>query len=75
LAWLFFWRPPCVLRRVTCQLSDDSSEALEGLLASYRGGWLTLRDVTAIRAGNAPEKLAGDAVVHRSKISFLQVAP
>ena len=73
LRWLLFWRPPCLLRRVVCQLTDDPNEALEGLLASYRGHWLTLRDVTALRAGATPEKMQGDAVIHRSKVSFLQV--
>lgn len=73
--WLLWWRPPCLLRRVVVNLSHDSTEALEGVLWSSRGPWLTLRDVTALKAGVPPEPMKGDAVIHRSNIAYLQVAP
>ncbi len=75
MRWLFWWRPPCLLRRVVVNFTHDPTEALEGVFWSYRGGWLTLRDVSALKAGKAPTKIPGDAVVHRSAIAFLQVTP
>ncbi len=55
--------------------THDSTEALEGVLWSCRGPWLTLRDATAIKAGEASVKLLGEAVVERSKVAYLQVLP
>lgn len=75
LRWLFFWRPPCLLQRVIVNFTHDSTEAFEGILWSYRGGWLTLRDVSGLKASAQPAKLPGDIVIHRSQIKFLQVAP
>lgn len=73
MRWLLFWRPPCLLRRVIVNLSHDSTEAFEGILWSYRGGWLTLRDVSALKAGQAPAQVNGDVVIHRSNLAYLQV--
>jgi hypothetical protein len=75
MRWLLFWRPPCLLRRVIVNFTHDSTEAFEGILWSYRGGWLTLTDVSALKASLPPAKIPGDIVVHRSTIAYLQVAP
>lgn len=75
MRWLCWWRPPCLLRRVILNFTHDSTEALEGVLWSSRGPWLTLRDVSAIKAGQAPAKLVGDVVLHRATVAYLQVAP
>jgi hypothetical protein len=74
MRWLWFWRPPCLLRRVIVNFTHDSTEAMEGVLWSSRGPWLTLRDVSALKAGQPPVKLVGDVVVERSKIAYLQVS-
>lgn len=73
--WLFFWRPPCLLRRVIVNFVHDPSEAFEGVLWAYRGRWLTLRDVSGLKAGQDPTKLPGELVVHRSQVAYLQVMP
>jgi len=75
MRWLLFWRPPCLLRRVIVNFTHDPTEAFEGVLWSYRGGWLTLRDVSALKTGLPPTKVSGDVVLHRSAIAYLQVAP
>lgn len=73
--WLFWWRPPCLLRRVVLNFAHSETEAFEGVLWSYRGGWLTLRDASALKAGQPPTKIPGDVVVHRSQLAYLQVSP
>jgi hypothetical protein len=73
MRWLCFWRPPCLLRRVIVNFTHDSTEAMEGVLYAYRGGWLTLKDVSPLKAGQVPGKIPGEVVVHRSAIAFLQV--
>ena len=55
--------------------THSESEAFEGILWSYRGGWLTLRDVSALKASLPPVKVPGDVVLHRSQVAYLQVAP
>jgi hypothetical protein len=72
--WLF-WRPPCVLRVVICNLKSDPELALRGLLWGYRGGWLTLRNVEALRVNAKPATVDGEVVVERDNVSFLQVMP
>lgn len=69
--WLCFWRP-CLLRRVIVNFTATSTEAVGGVLWSWRGGWLTLKQPIAYKAGIKPEKLPGDVVIHRSQIQFLQ---
>lgn len=71
--WLCFWRPPCQLKRVIVNFTHDPTEAFEGVLWSYRGGWLTLRDASALKAGVPPAKIPGDVILHQSKIAYLQV--
>jgi len=73
--WLFWWRPPCVLRRVIVNLKHDPTEALEGILWASRGSWLILHDVTGLKAGVPPTKMIGDVVLHRSNVAYLQVIP
>lgn len=55
--------------------THDPTEALEGVLWASRGSWLTLRDVSALKPGNAPAPMPGDVVIHRDRIAFLQVVP
>jgi hypothetical protein len=75
MGWLWFWRPPCLLRRVILNFTHEPTEALEGVLWSSRGPWLTLRDVSAIKQGQPPLKVVGDVVIHRDHVAYLQVAP
>lgn len=75
LSWLLFWRPWCVHRRVVVNLTHDSAEALEGVLWSTRGPWLTLRDVSGLHAGHPPAKMLGDVLIHRTQVAYLQVLP
>lgn len=72
---LLWWRPPCLLRQVIVNLAYEPTEALEGILWSYRGGWLTLRDVSALKAGHQPTKIQGDVTIHRDKVAYFQVLP
>lgn len=53
----------------------DSTEAFEGVFWSYRGGWMTLKDVSGLKAGAPPSKIPGDMVIHRSNVAFTQVLP
>jgi hypothetical protein len=75
MRWLCFWRPPCLLRRVIVNFTHSPEEAIEGVLWSYRGGWLTLRDTTGLRSGQQAADVAGEVVIHRSAIAFMQVIP
>jgi hypothetical protein len=76
LRWLLFWHPPALRRRVIVNFTHDSTEAFEGILWSYAiGGWLTLKDVSALKASLPPAKIPGDVVIHRSTIAYLQVSP
>jgi hypothetical protein len=75
MRWLFWWRPPALLRRVIVNLRHDPTEAIEGLLSSSRGPWLILTDATAIKAGQVPVKLVGEAHIDRANVAYLQVAP
>jgi hypothetical protein len=76
MPWLWFWRPPCLRRRVIVNVTHDPTEAFEGILWSYSiGGWLTLKDVSALKAGLPPAKIPGDVIVHRSNLAYLQVTP
>lgn len=75
MRWLLFWRPPCLRRRVILNFTHDPTEALEGVLWSSRGPWLTLRAVSALKAGQPPAAMVGDVVLHRSNVAYLQVLP
>jgi hypothetical protein len=73
LSRLLWWRPPCVLRTVIVNLCSEKDVAIRGVLWGYRGSWLTLKEAYILRAGIPPTPLDGDAVLHRSNVSFLQV--
>jgi hypothetical protein len=75
MRWLCWWRPPCLLRRVIVNFTHDPTEAFEGILWSCRGPWLTLRDVSALKANLPPVPVAGEMVIPRERIAYLQVAP
>jgi hypothetical protein len=70
-----FWRPPCLLRSVLLNLKADDSTALEGVLYTTRGPWLTLKNGTVIKAGEPPAAVVGDLIVHRDNVAFIQVNP
>ena len=76
MRWLFFWRPPCLLKRVIVNFTHDPTEAIEGVLWSSRGGWLTFKDCVPFKAGQVPGKLVpGEIVIPRARVAFLQVLP
>lgn len=75
MSWLFWWRPPCLLRRVIVNFTHDDRTAFEGVLWRYRGGWITLREVQALATGQNPEAVKGDVVIERTKIAYFQVMP
>jgi hypothetical protein len=72
-AWLCWWRPPCLLRRVLVNLTHDPTEAFEGVLWAARGPWLTFKDCAALKAGQPPVPMLGDVVIERAKVAYLQV--
>ena len=71
--WVCFWRPPCRLRRVLVNLTYSPSEALQGVLWSYRGGWITLRDAAGLAPGKSPTPIDGDVVLHIRNVAYFQV--
>lgn len=73
MRWLFWWRPPCLLRRVILNLTDGT--AIQGVLWNSRGAWLTVRDSELLVNGATPQKIDGEAVLHRSRLLFIQVLP
>lgn len=73
LRWCLFWRPPCLHQRVIVNLCSDPTEAFEGILWSYRGGWLTLKDASGLKSGLPPVKIPGDVLLHRSNLAYTQV--
>lgn len=72
---LLWWRPPCLLRRVIVNLVHEESEALEGVLWSYRWGWFTLREASALKAGHPPVRMPGEVTIHREQVAYFQVLP
>jgi len=75
MRWPFFSPPPCLLRRVTVNFTHDATEAMQGALWEYRRGWITLRDVSALKAGQPPVPIVGDVVISERRIAFFQVLP
>jgi len=70
----WWWsRPPCLLKRVIVNVTYEQSEAFEGVLWSWRRGWCTLRDVTALKAGSPQVRIPGDVTLHADKIAYFQV--
>jgi hypothetical protein len=72
-SWLFFWRPPCERQRVILNVTYNPQEALQGVLWSTRGGWITLKQPHGLTAGQAPTPIDGDVVIHVSKVAYFQV--
>jgi len=72
---LFFWRPPCLLRSVIVNLTDDPSTAIKAVLWASNGAWLTFKDASLLKANTPPAPMDGDVVIHRDRVSFLQVLP
>jgi esterase/lipase superfamily enzyme len=70
---LFWWRPPCLARRVVINLKDDHDVALRGVLAHSRGAWLSLVGVDALRVAGPAMRVDGEVVVHRTNVAFIQV--
>jgi hypothetical protein len=75
MRWLCWWRPPCICRRVICNVTYNPNEAISGVLVSSRGGWLTLKEAAALTAGQPPAPIDGDVTMHVSKVAYFQVLP
>ena len=75
MRWLFWWLPPCLLRAVIVNLTNDPDTAIRGVLWTSRGPWLVLRDASLLRADSNPIAIDGEAIVHRNNVAFLQVIP
>lgn len=74
-AWLFWWRPPCLLRRVHVNVKGEEI-ALRGVLWRTRGSWWVLRDVEIAIGGHAPEKsISDEVIIERRNISYIEVGP
>jgi hypothetical protein len=74
MRWLLWWRPPCLLRRVIVNLASEAT-AIEGVLWKSRGAWLTIRDAKLLVSHGSPAPIDGEIVLHRDRVSFLQVLP
>ena len=73
--WLFWWRPPCVLRLVIVHLypeEPNATQAIKGVLWQSRGQWLVLREATWQQLGHDPRPLDGEVVVPRRNVMFIQ---
>jgi hypothetical protein len=73
--WFFWWRPPCLLRRVIVNVTYRPDEAIRGVLWSYRWGWLTLKECEGLTVGQQPAPIDGDVTIHVSKVAYFQVVP
>jgi len=72
--WLWWlWRPPCLARRVIVNFTHSPDEAVQGVFWSWRWGWITLRDVSALTSGQPPQHVDGEVVIHVDKIAYFQV--
>jgi hypothetical protein len=58
---------------VIVNFTYNPNEALQGVLWSVRGGWLTLRDAHALTSGQPPTKVDGDIVIPVDKVAYFQV--
>jgi len=80
MRWLFWWRPPCLLRSVIVNLTADPHDrerdrVIHGVLWASRGPWLTVKDAQVQEGQGQPVKVDGEIVLHRDKVSFIQVFP
>lgn len=73
MRWLLWWRPPCLLRSVIVNLTGD--RAISGVLWTSRGAWLTVRQAQVQEGQGSAVPVDGEVVVHRDKVSFIQVLP
>jgi hypothetical protein len=71
----WYWRPPCLLRRVLVNVTYNPNEALQGVLWSHRQGWIVLRDVEALTSGQPAVKVDGEVVMHVDKVAYFQILP
>jgi hypothetical protein len=71
LGWLFWWRPPYVLRSVIVNFRDDVP-AIGGVLWASRGPFLTLKQAV-LDPANRKVAIDGDVVVERARLAFVQV--
>lgn len=71
MTWIWWWQPPCLLRRVLVNTLDG--KAIECVLWRSRGPWLVLRDATVLEPQHEPLKVDGELVIHRARVDFLQV--
>ena len=55
-------------------LKDSPDTAIQAVLWSSRGEWLTFKDASLLVPGKPPTKMDGDVVIHRANVSFIQVA-
>jgi hypothetical protein len=75
LRWLFWWRPPCLLRTVIVNAVAPADISFRGVLWQSRGAWLTLKDAAALQENKPAAPIDGDFVIHRSNVAFMQVLP
>jgi hypothetical protein len=61
------------LRGVIVNFTDDPATAIQGVLWSASGPWLTIKDASLLKPGQPPTAIDGDVVLHRDRVSFLQV--
>ena len=73
--WLFWWRPPCLLRVVIVNPVAPADTAFRGILWRSRGAWLTLKEAAVLQENKPVTAVDGDLVIHRSNVAFLQVLP
>jgi hypothetical protein len=59
---------------VVVDLESDPDAAVEGVLWSARGPWLTFKECALLKA-HLTTAIDGDVVIHRSNVAFLQVLP
>ena len=64
-----------MLRTVVVNLQSHSDHVLRGVLWGYRGGWLTLREVSILRESGQASPVLGEVVVDRRNVAWLQVLP
>jgi len=58
---------------VIVNVTYNPQEAIQGVLWSARGGWLTIRDASGLTPGSEPTPIDGDVVIHTSKVAYFQV--
>jgi hypothetical protein len=75
LLYLWLSRPPCMAQRVTLAIKGESAFALEGILWSTRGRWLVLREVQTLLSDNSTRTFAGECVIDKANVTWIQVAP